>query len=798
MDLDRHSLEALDWPFVLEALASRARTEAGAHAARALAPLAGADDVRTVLDAVGEATALRDGEAGAPPVGGVGDVEPDLVRAARGEVLEQERLLAVANTVAALHDVATFLGSRHADAPTLAGWASAIAIDPALRRTLAAAFDAHGELSEKTYPLLGTLRRRIETLDRRARAALEGLLAGSELADVIQDRYVTIRSDRLVVPIKAQAKNLDLGIVHDSSRSGQTVYIEPNRIVPLGNDKRLAEAELAAELRRILAELSSLVGGHRPALHAALLVAVDIDLACARAELARRLYATRPEVGGDSVIALRAARHPVLVLDGVDVVANDLTLDASRPVLVLTGPNAGGKTIALKTIALCAQLVRVGCFVPAAEGSRIDFFSHVVADIGDQQSVHGGVSSFSGHLTNLRAMLDGAGPATLLLLDELASGTDPTQGGALARALLERFADAGARVVTTTHYAQVKGMAAADSRVTVAALEYLDDRPTYRVVPGMAGESHAMSAAARVGIDATLIERARELMDEGERAMQDALTALEQERARSQELSRVAEEARSELAAREKTLAQREARIKHRARQLEEEAAAAFIERVRQAEREIADVVATLQRSPSSKQAADARAAVVASREVLSHAADAGTAPSPVAAADAPIAVGDRVQVARLDVTGEVTALRRGEIEVRAGKLTVRARASEVVRLAGAPAGASVSTRPAARRRSTRGASRREAAEEGFVRVDANTLDLRGERVEEALARLEKFLDDAVLGGHDAVFVLHGHGTGALKAAVRDTLAGSPYVDSSGPADSRQGGDALTIAVLRG
>jgi len=412
-------------------------------------------------------------------------------------------------------------------------------------------------------------------------------------------------------------------------------------------------------------------------------------------------------------------------------------------------------------------------------------------------------------------MLARAGANCLLLLDELASGTDPAQGGALARALLERFASDGARVVATTHYAQVKGMAAADERVAVAAMEYRDEHPTYRVMPGMAGESHALSVALHVGIDAEVVDRARVLMDEGERALHDALTALEEERGRSETLARRAADAATALERREASLAEREARLTRHAKQVEEEATAAFLSRVREAEREIGRVVAELQRGPSPQAAERARLAVAELGAGLVAAA--GQEP---AAPETPPAPGDRVRVRGLALVGEVVAIGDRDVEIRSGNVTVRAKIDEIehagtagrdgereraVRRPGA--GSNVTAGKGARTRDGRARSRPTTtgaagasapALHEAVRLAGNTLDLRGERVEAGLARLERFLDDAVLRNLDAVFILHGHGTGAMKDAVRRALDGSPYVARSGPAEPEQGGDAFTVAVLRG
>lgn len=791
MDLGTRTLEALDWDFILESLASLARTSPGAQAARALEPLDGPEQVQRIYDCIDELLALRTLQVASPPLGGIDDIAPALVRAARGQTLELDELAQTAGVVVSLAELSRYFEMHAGHAPNLAAKARAIDVDPALVRTLDVAFDDGGNLSEQTYPKLAELRARIAALEKRIRRELDALLAGSDLDDVLQDRYVSVRGDRFVVPVRAQAKNLGLGIVHDASRTGQTVYLEPNAVVPMGNERRMAEAALTAEEQRILRELSAELGAHAASLGRALAVAVEIDLIHARRQLALRLGATRPNLGDGGDVRLREARHPILVLDGVDVVPNDLVVDAAAPVLVLTGPNAGGKTIALKTIGLCAAMVRIGCFIPCREGSTMAFFTDVCADIGDQQTVHGGLSSFSGHLTTLRAMIERAGHGVLLLLDEVASGTDPAQGGALARALLERFADVGARTVVTTHYAQVKAMASADERVAVAAMEYADGQPTYRIVGGMAGESHALSAAAHVGLDAELIDRARTLMDQGERALHDALIELESEREKSASLRRRLETMTAQLDVREAGLAEREARIREGARKLEREAAHKMVERARAAEREIGRVVADLQSRPSHEAAVAARDALAQLRH--SPVAELATQPAPASAAPVSLAVGDRVRLLKLGTLADVIAIEGGQLEVRIGSMTTRVAGDEVEKVGG-PA------KPKAARGGSGRTGRADAATDtaAAVRFDGNTVDLRGERVVDALRKLEDFLDAAVLAGYDAVFVLHGHGTNAVKKAVREALRESAYVRRHAPAEEDQGGDAFTVAVLAG
>ena len=531
MTLQRHTLEGLDWPFLLQTFCRCARTPTGAARIAELTPLETLEEVAFAFDAVDEFKALE--EAGAEiPIAGIADISSDVRGAAMGQVLSDEALRRVATSLQALADLHRVLSRRADEAPTLAGLAMGIAIDPSLPATLPDAYTPEGELSAQRYPHLGELRSQITSIHTEIRATLDALVHGDTLGDLLQDRFWTQRENRYVLPIKVHAKRWDLGIVHGTSGSGQTAFIEPHGIIALNNRLRVAEGELVAAEYKIRADLCARIAEASEAIQAGLEVALELDLVAARVGLARLLDATRPEVGQDGAVHLSEARHPVLVLRGVDVIANDLALTVKQPTLVISGPNAGGKTIALKTIGLSALLVQHGCFVPAAEGSRVDLFGVIRAAIGDQQAVERDLSSFSAHCETLAAMLDDAGPDHLILLDELANGTDPGQGAALAHAIIEALGTTGARVVVTTHFARLKAMGAADDTIGIAAVQYADGRPTYRVMAGVSGESHALSIAEKMGIGPEILSRAVALM-EGEAGLSRTLEALEAEHQRA-------------------------------------------------------------------------------------------------------------------------------------------------------------------------------------------------------------------------------------------------------------------------
>jgi DNA mismatch repair protein MutS2 len=787
VDLASSGWGALDWAPVKQAWSAHARTTRGVAACLAAEPLPDAASIRRAHDAVDEWLALR--EAGVDvPVGGVADIEEIVVGATKGHVLDGPQVRLVGATCEALDALRAFCGARADAAPTIAGLAQDIDVDGQLLDELTGAFDRAGLLSARRWPELGELRELIQSLHASIRRTLEEVLRDDAWGEVLQDQFVAQRQDRYVVPVKAEAKRWNLGIVHGTSGSGATVFIEPAAVVEANNRLKVAEGQLEALERRILTELTRWIAVHSGALLVSLDAATRIDLVAARAGFAAQLRMTRPQVSEAGVVRLLAARHPALALTGIDVVPNDLDVGGDTPLLVLSGPNAGGKTVALKTVGLCALLVRHGCFVPAEAGSRVDAFTPILADIGDSQALALGLSSFTGQVAVLNAMLAAARPGSLLLLDEIATGTDPGQGAALATAVLEALVDAGATVVVTTHYAQLKGLAATDPRCAVAAVEH-GEPPTYHVVRDATGESHAFEVALRAGLPPRLVERARAHQGDAERRFTEALEELDAERGRLSAARGELDRQRREIERQRAEISIRERALAEGAEKLRQQAASGFVERVKKAEAAIAAVVADLQRSPGHDVARRARATLDALKDVVPAA--------PAAPTLAEIAVGDRVRLGN-GVFGEVQDLRDDVVTVQAGALVIRSSRADVTRIGAALE--SLKTAPPPRTSKNATSKKQEARRtpiDDAVRLPGNTLDLRGQRVDEALDAVEKFLDDALRMHHDVVFVLHGHGTGALKTAVRRALQQSKRVERTAPANANQGGDAYTAVALR-
>jgi DNA mismatch repair protein MutS2 len=773
--LDRRYLEFLDWPEVCAELAERAHSSRGVTACQTLPLLDSAAAARERMAEIVEAVAvLRGGES--LPVLHFPEIETHLRAVAQGVPLGPEELRAVADFCEVVSSARRFFGRIQpgiVQTPRLSRLAAQLGYHEELVRLARETFDATGELRDSASPELARLRYERDQLAARARDQAEQLLRSEEFAPYLQDQFVTLREDRFVLPLRASFKSMGLGIVHDTSRTGETVFVEPTALVELNNRLKVAELDIRHESRRILEELAAAVSGAAPLLRDDRDTLTRLDVIGAAARLAVA-YAGEPvEIVEAPVVELRSLRHPLLALrassEKLTVMANDLALGevsgkSTAKGLVVSGPNAGGKTVLLKSVGLAALLARAGLHVPVAAGSRIGFFHHVLADIGDQQSVRGDLSTFSAHLANLAGILERALNAhdedLLILCDELMVGTHPDQGAALARAMLEALADAPGLIVVTTHFDSLKALAEGDPRFRNAGMEYdlVKLRPTFRLKDGVPGRSYALDIAARIGLPAPVLERARSLMDEGSLGLEETLRNLQEREQALEQASQKLQEARGELERARDDLAERAG--------AEQAAAEALTRR----ERELA---------MRSREAIDA--AVRDAREAISDIVrEAKRGRSPQAVEMARAALGKKQK--------EVTASLPEPPPLDLGKLRA-ALANRSLGKGGQAGQTGKGVAPAERA----GAAAPVARESR-----ANTLDLRGQRADEALIELAAFLDRTALEGADAVYVIHGHGTGALRKVVREYLATSPYVARFRAGGAGEGGDGVSVVSLKG
>lgn len=785
------ALRELGWAQLCAELAGRARTPMGREKCAALLPGDDPDAARARLLRIEEARGLRRFDRELPLADAL-DVRPSLQRAQREGALEPGELVQIARLIRATESARRFCFSQADRAPLHFELAQTLSELSPLASELERAFDAAGKLVDTASALLAELRERARGLHRAIKARIEELLGDEGIVPMLRDTYYSVRGDRYVLPVLAEHKSHLPGIVHNASNSGQTLFVEPQQLVELGNQLTIAEAGALEEEQRILAELSGAVGRRAAELSRDVETLAVLDEAAAGARLADDLDAGAPAVGAwNDGFDLRRARHPLLLLRrrGGQVVANDIALPAPASALVVSGPNAGGKTVTITAVGLFALMARAGLPLSAEAGSRIPFYRTVYTAIGDEGDLARDLSTFTAHLTALKWILEAAGPGTLVLIDEIAADTDPREGAAIAVAALEKLVAAGAQVLITTHLEELKALALADKRFAPASVGFdlATLAPTYALELGKVGASSAVEIARRVGISEEVCARAREILGGGTSAVSQAVELLERERAAAAQARRELEAARAAVQSEKAQLAGERERLRELERATRAGAREELVADLRQRRAQVAQLVAQLQAAPTMAQAVEAERAV--ERAIAEE--DREEAPAPAAEAT-PLAPGDRVRHLRLGTEGVVIEVAGDQATVQMGIMKTKVPLDEL-----AP-----SQRPAAsagfRRTREEKMQRAAGARAQPLEVTAPRLDLRGERVDEALRALDVELDRCLRAGEETLHVLHGHGSGALKAAVREHLQRSPYVARARPAEQHEGGDGVTVATLRG
>jgi DNA mismatch repair protein MutS2 len=800
--MDARSIALLEFPAVRDRLAEKTSFEPSRRLAAALLPSDDEVIVRRGLDETDQARALLQDRPGVG-IGAAHDIEPWIGRAVRGGRLDAQQFLEIAETLDAASRLATSLAEERR--PLLRELGRRLHPLPALRSTLLRSFDPTGELLDTASPRLGALRASVRVAYDRLRRRLDSLV-GSELGGALQEPIVTMRNGRYVVPIRAEARSRVKGIVHDASGSGQTLFVEPMVVVELGNAWREAQAAVEEEEGRILDELSALVGANGTLLRETLEALAQFDFWAAKAQLAAELDGVRPEAATAGDVVLLSARHPGLT---GRVVPIDLRLGDGYTALVITGPNTGGKTVALRTLGLLALMHQAGLHVPAEAGSRLPVFREVLADIGDEQSIAQSLSTFSGHLRSIIRIVEHAGPGTLVLLDELGAGTDPTEGSALAQALLDHFIRSGALVAATTHYAEIKVYAHETPAARNASVEFDLETlsPTYRLTIGLPGGSQAFAIAERLGLPDAIVADARSRLSENERAFEETLASI---RTQEKEIAEAVERARSAEARAADALrtADEERRRARRERDEAVRAAREEAERLVEGLRDdVAGVRRRLERETVTAPAIDA--ALARAEQTLDRLPEASRERQRSAAPAVPRTwqLGERARSRSGGWEGRIAALEKGgtRATLEAGGMRVSV-AVEDLEPAVSVAGGSPASEPRSAAEAARAATRAGSARgpgTGIsnlglqrARTVASSLDLRGARVDEALDALGRYLDDAALAGLEQVTIIHGLGTGALRDAVRSQAGSHPLVKGFRAGERGEGGDGATIVRL--
>ncbi|MBQ7713751.1 MAG: endonuclease MutS2 [Oscillospiraceae bacterium] len=786
------SIRVLELPRVLEWLSRHAVSEAAKERARALSPATELDEVRRLLD---ETDAARDMivRRGSPSFAGVKSVSEALGRAERGGTLNPRELLDVAGLLTAARRAREYLPDD-AEPSVLDRLFASLRPNRYLEDKITTAIVSEDEIADAASTELADIRRHKRAAAAKGRQILQKIISSPSYKSVLQESLITQRGGRFVVPVKAEFRGELPGLVHDTSSSGATLFIEPMGVVQANNELKELEAREEKEIDRILAALSAEAAGFAEDVAWNYDLLVHLDLIFARGELSCEMDAARPDVRADGGVYLRRARHPLL--ERAKAVPIDVELGRGFDTLVITGPNTGGKTVSLKTLGLLCLMTQCGLHIPCADRSAVSIFSAVLADIGDEQSIEQSLSTFSAHMTNIVQILDEADGGSLILFDELGAGTDPVEGAALAIAVIQEARARGAKVAATTHYAELKTFAMTTAGVENASCEFDVETlaPTYRLLIGIPGKSNAFAISARLGLPERVIARAREQMSGESVRFEDVLTQLEQKRQalerektetdrlllRREEDARKAREFREQMErAKDNARSRGEAEAKRILQDAKDAADAAF--------REL-DALKKAQKKLEAQQINDARAKIL--RDLNAARAAAGArdgVKEPIPKPSRPIAAGDLVEIPGTGRQAEVLAVSGGTLECRAGALRMKVKADEV-RLIEDDERAALRRKPAP----AGGVSRMTRAASA-----PRELDIRGMETLEAESVVENYLDAAVLARLETVTIIHGKGTGALRKAVHALLRRSKHVKSFRLGAFGEGEAGVTVVELR-
>ena len=777
---------ALELDKILEMVAKEATCPDAAELARAIQPVYTAAEARHLLEETDAAFVLM-AKFGAPSFYGLQNVTNALRRAQAGGGLGLPELLAVGATLRAIRSLKQWHEKSASVKNALTARFEILAPNKYLEEKIFTCIVSEEEVADAASPALAAIRRKIRAASVRAREQLDKLIRSTSHQKHLQEAIVTQRGGRYVVPVKAEYRGEIPGLVHDTSASGATVFIEPMSVVEANNEIRVLQSDEQDEIARILLELSGEAGEFADSIIDSYQYAVQLNLIFAKAQVAYRMKAVVPVIDESRRTVLHAARHPLIDKD--QVVPTDISLGESFDALIITGPNTGGKTVSLKTIGLLTLMAMCGLMIPAGEGSRVAVYRHILADIGDEQSIEQSLSTFSAHMTNIIRILRVADSQSLVLLDELGAGTDPVEGAALATALIEELRRKGARLACTTHYAELKAYALETDGVENACCEFdvATLRPTYRLLIGVPGKSNAFAITRRLGLDGRIVDRAGELVSRENTAFEQVVGRLEESRrALEDQLEQAREEARK---ARE-SAKQSEEKLEEAERQAQKEMdrarqeAALIVQKTRQQADALLNELDELRRQKNKALSAEQKARLRAGMRDLEKASD----PVRRRSNDGyvlprELQVGDPVLI--FDIDKEATVLeapKDGQVLVQAGVIKTRVALSNLRLLT------KTQQKKQLGRTVTRSVSTQEAA---------TSLDLRGQNVEEGLMEVDAFLDRASRMHLSQVTIIHGKGTGVLRAGVQKHLRKCPQVKSFRLGTYGEGESGVTIVELK-
>ncbi len=781
---------------VLELLARHTSCEDARLAALSLEPQSDLASAQALMNQTRDAHMLL-ARFGGPAFGGLVNVNNALYRADAGSTLSLKELLDVASVLHVIRTISQWRSTNEGVATVLDVYFNALMPNRFLEDSITTAVISEEEIADNASPALADIRRKIRAQESRVREQLGKYTRNSNFSKYLQDNIITMRNGRYVIPVRNEYRGEVPGLVHDTSSSGATVFIEPMPIVEANNQIKLLKNKEEDEIDRILAELSANVGSFANSIKSSYGCAVELNLIFAKAQLAYAMRASVPQLNNEGIIELRRARHPLI--DKNKVVPVDISLGTDFDTIVITGPNTGGKTVSIKTIGLMSLMAMCGLMLPVDDRSKISVFDHVLADIGDEQSIEQSLSTFSSHMTKIVKILELADDKSLVLIDELGAGTDPIEGAALAVSILEQLRNQGAKIAATTHYAELKSYALQTPGVINGSCEFdvQSLKPTYRLLIGIPGRSNAFAISKRLGISEEIIEHAQELVSNENVRFEDVVDRLEQSRAQMEkereEARKIREEADHELEKAQKLKADIET-----LRQKElEDAKGQAVRITEQAKREAYQLLNDLEML-KKQQAKEKNAAEMArrARAVIKkdlNAIDSASDPIVSLGSDEdyvlprPLKIGDTVII--VDIGNEATVVtlkdKKGLATVQMGTMKTRVK-EENLRL--------IEKKKSVEKKRTVATGRMESR----MNMKAQTsVDLRGMTVEEGIMELDRYIDHALRMGINEFTVIHGKGTGVLRSAVRDYLKKSKYVKTSRLGTFGEGEDGVSIVTLK-
>lgn len=793
--MNQKALETLEYRKIIAQLKREMGSAASAKLADELTPLTSEKIIKEELRSTTEAVDLIV-RKGPLPTGGLYDIREALLLAKKGGSLTMRQLLEVQNVLGISSEVVAFM---HDDAlPELkyiGEMVDLIVEFTALEKEISRCILTEDEMADNASPKLKDIRRSIHQQNQAIKNKLSRIITSSSNKTYLQDAIVTMRDGRYVIPVKQEYRSFFPGMVHDQSKGGATLFIEPQGVVELNNKLRELEVEEQLEIARILAELSSRVAEHYREIRSNLELLTKLDFIMAKGKLSCKMHASEPKIDADGELRLISARHPLI--EYKKAVPVDIRIGGDYRTLIITGPNTGGKTVSLKTAGLLVMMAQSGLHIPASHASTLPIFGEVFADIGDEQSIEQSLSTFSSHMKNIVSIIDKASYDSLVLVDELGAGTDPTEGAALAIAILERFYDSGALTMATTHYNELKKYALATSGVENAAMEFDVETltPTYRLLIGVPGKSNAFEISKKLGLSESVIERASEHIKHGDMEFENVISSIEDDKRKAAADRLDAESMRAEIEERLKKLEEKEKAISEKRADIIAEAKREARELLRETKSAVKDVQKDLRRLQKSGAHTNLNTgALEKSRRKINEAEDLVSEKVVKQVNSEPVSadtlkIGDRVKLLTIGQNGTILSLpdEKGNLMINIGALKVKARLQDLMLI-----NEGKDRKPQAKSSSKYGSLLR--SKSSSVSASINVM---GKNLEDALADVEKYLDDVYMAGLDMVSIIHGRGGGILKDGIRQMLKRKKYVDSYGAASYNDGGEGVTIVRMK-